>query len=162
MPFSLQQIADFELEELAASRVPESLRGRIEQGALPPAFVAIRSLALRKDGHPEPWSTSFLMVNNTDDRIVGACGFKTALSSGQVEIGYGVAEAARGQGAATQTVSLLVAKAFEAGAATVLAEVVPDNSASAKVLRKNGFVQIGAHNDKHGEYVLQWLRSRDA
>ena len=162
MPFSLLQLSNPELEDLAASRVPASLSSRVEQGALPPAFVAARSLDLQASGHPEPWSTSFLIVRNGDDRIVGACGFKTAPSDGRVEIGYGVSAAARGQGAATQAVELLIALAFSAGAKSVLAEIVPDNHASARVVKKNGFTLSGAQNDKNGEYVVQWVRASEA
>ena len=109
-----------------------------------------------------PWSTSFLIVSDIDQRIVGACGFKTAPRNGRVEVGYGVAAASRGQGAATKALILLVTKAFEAGAKTVLAEVAPDNHASTKVMQKSGFVQTDAQHDTSGEYVIQWLRSREA
>jgi [ribosomal protein S5]-alanine N-acetyltransferase len=99
MSFYLLQLTQPELQELAASREPELLRQRSEEQALPPAFVAARSLRLRAKGHPEPWSTSFLIVRNLDQRIVGACGFKTApTTDGRVEVGYGVAASARGLG----------------------------------------------------------------
>lgn len=159
MLFSLRQLSTSELEDLAASQVPASLNSRIELDALPPAFVAVRSLELLAKGHPDPWSTSFLIVRRLDDRIVGACGFKTAPTNGCVEIGYGVSAAARGQGAATTAVELLVAKAFGAGATSVLAEIVPSNHASAKVVEKNGFIRTSAGNDKDGEYVVQWVRT---
>ena len=162
MPFSLFQLTDSELQELAASKNPPHLNERAERDALPPAFVAARSLRLRAEGHPLPWSTSFLIVSDVDQRIVGACGFKTAPKDGRVEVGYGVAAAARSQGAATEALNLLVTKAFEAGAKTVLAEVAPDNHASTKVVEKSGFVQIGAQHDTSGEYIIQWLRSREA
>ncbi|MFZ4649851.1 MAG: GNAT family N-acetyltransferase [Rubrivivax sp.] len=162
MPFSLLQLSHSELEDLADSRVPMRLGQRIELGALPPAFVAAGSLQLHASGHPEPWSTSFLIVRDQDDRIVGACGFKTPPENGCVEIGYGVSEAARDQGAATKAVALLVAKAFSAGATSVLAEILPDNHASAKVVQRNGFVDTGARNDKTGEYVVQWVRRSGA
>ena len=162
MPFTLIQLSGSQLEDLSASRVPPLLAERLEQGALPPAFVAARSLDLGANGYPEPWSTSFLIVREQDDRIVGACGFKTAPTDGRVEVGYGVAVSARGQGAATEALKLLVVKAFEAGATEILAEVVPDNHASVKVVEKNGFIRTGAQNDKNGDYVVQWVRSSAA
>lgn len=162
MPYSLRQLSRAELEELAASRVPAHLIEQLEPGALPPAFVAARSLDLAAKGHGEPWATSYLIVRDHDQRIVGACGFKTAPTSGRVELGYGVAAAARGQGAATQALKLLLAMAFEAGATSVLAEVVPENEASAKVVQKCGFIRTGARHDKDGEYVVQWVRSSAA
>lgn len=162
MLFFLRQLSISELEDLADSLVPASLSSRIESDALPPAFVAVRSLELLANGQPEPWSTSFLIVRSKDDTIVGACGFKTAPTNGCVEIGYGVSAAARGQGAATMAVELLVAKAFSAGARSVLAEIVPENHASAKVVEKNGFISVGAQNEKDGEYVVQWVRTNSA
>ena len=162
MPFFLLRLTDSELQELAASQRPPHFNERAEVDALPPAFVAARSLRLRAEGHPLPWSASFLIVSDVDQRIVGACGFKSAPTDGRVEVGYGVAAAARGQGAATKALNLLVIKAFEAGAKTVLAEVAPDNHASTKVVQKSGFVQTGARHDTSGEYVIQWLRSREA
>jgi RimJ/RimL family protein N-acetyltransferase len=162
MPFSLLQLTNSELEDIASSRVPVVFSSRLEQGALPPAFVAERSLVLFANGQPEPWSTSFLIVRNQDEKIVGACGFKTAPTNGQVEVGYGVSAAARGQGAATKALELLVTMAFNAGVKSVLAEVVPENHASAKVVERNGFRQIGSQNDKNGEYVVQWIRASEA
>jgi [ribosomal protein S5]-alanine N-acetyltransferase len=162
MSFFLLQLTDPQLEELAASRSPGKLSERAEPEALPPAFVAARSLRLRAEGQPEPWSTSFLIVRNLDKRIVGSCGFKTAPKSGRVEVGYGVSPTARGEGAATEALRLLVTKAFEVGTQTVLAEVAPDNLASTKVVKKCGFIVAGAQHDTSGEYVIQWLLSRAA
>ena len=161
MDFSLRKLLVSELQDIAAARVPARLGARLEPGALPPAFVAERALGLHAKGHPEPWSTIFLIVRDRDQQIVGSCGFKTPPTHGQVEVGYGVAEATRGQGAATDALCLLVAMAFAAGASSILAEVVPDNHASAEVVRRNGFIRTGDRIDESGEYVVQWMRSRE-
>ena len=116
MPFSLLQLSRTAIEALAASRIPEGLEDRAEHEAMPPAFVAARAIDLAAAGHPAPWSTTFLIVSDEDSRIVGGCGFKTAPRNGRVEVGYGVAPTARGRGAATEALRLLVCKAFEAGA----------------------------------------------
>jgi RimJ/RimL family protein N-acetyltransferase len=158
MPFSLLQLSRPALEALAASRVPDGLEGRIEQDAMPPAFVASRSIGLAAAGHPAPWSTTFLIVNNEDARIVGGCGFKTAPKLGRVEVGYGVAPAVQGRGAATEALRLLTHKAFEAGATEVLAEVAPTNLASTRVVQKAGFENVGARVDTESEYVVQWVK----
>jgi RimJ/RimL family protein N-acetyltransferase len=161
MTFSLQPLSVTELEALAASRVPEPLVPRLEQGALPPAFVAARALKLRAEGQPEPWSSTFLIVDDEEGKIVGGCGFKTAPDDGRVELGYGVAPAARGRGAATAAVKMLLDKAFEAGAQEVVAEVVPTNHASMRVVQKAGFVPSGSRVDDAGEHVVRWARRRD-
>ena len=158
MPFSLLQLSKSELEDLAASRAPPTLASRVEADALPPAFVAARSLQLAACGHPAPWSTTFLIVRESDGRIIGGCGFKTAPSDGRVEVGYGVAPHARGQGAATAALQLILREAFAAGATEVLAEVAPQNHASTRVVQKAGFREAGTRLDDDNEFVVQWLR----
>lgn len=160
MPFSLLQLSRPALEALAASRIPSGLEGRLVPGSLPPAFVASRSIALADLGHPLPWSTTFLVVSDEGARIVGGCGFKTALQGGRVEIGYGIAPAARGQGAATAAVGMLLQRAFEAGAMQVMAEVAPDNLASIRVVQRWGFERVGARTDHDNEHLVQWAKDR--
>lgn len=127
---------------------------------MPPAFVAQRAQALIAAGHASPWATIFLIVDDLNGRIVGACGFKTAPRHGRVEVGYSVSPVARGKGAATASLGLLVQKANMAGATEVLAEVAPDNLASTRVVQKAGFVIAGSRRDDENEYVIQWLLSR--
>ena len=162
MTFSLLELSRPELESLAASRVPEGLEDRAEPGSMPPAFVASRSLELADAGHPAPWSTTFLIVNNEDHRIVGGCGFKNAPMNGRVEVGYGVSPAVRGRGAATAALKLLFHRASEAGATEVLAEVTPTNHASTRVVQKAGFSKVGSRVDDDNEYVIQWARRSEA
>jgi len=162
MPFSLLQLSRTAIEALAASRVPEGLEDRVEDEAMPPAFVAARAIDLAAAGHPAPWSTTFLIVDDEDSRIVGGCGFKTVPRNGRVEVGYGVAPTARGRGAATEALRLLVYKAFEAGAIEVLAEVAPTNLASTRVVRKAGFEKVGTRVDDDNEFVVQWSKRSDA
>lgn len=158
MPFSLLQLSKTALEALAASRVPDGLEDRVEQDSLPPAFVASRSLELAAAGHPPPWSTTFLIVNIEDGRIVGGCGFKTVPQNGRVEVGFAVSPAAQGRGAASAALKMLLHRAFEAGATEVLAEVAPTNQASTRVVQKAGFEKVGAWVDHESEYVIQWVK----
>ena len=162
MTFTLLPLSRPQLEWLAASQVPEELQLRAEPGSLPPSFVAARSLELEAEAGPSPWSTTFLIVRSEDARYVGACGFKTAPHSGRVAVGYGVSPAARGNGAATWALKMLSELAFEAGASEVLAEVLPENTASIRVAQKAGFTQVGTRTDEDSELVLQWLRRSGA
>lgn len=155
---TLHALSKTDLEALAASRVPEALQGRIEDGALPPAFVASRVLQLGAAGHGPPWSTLYLIVGTASARCIGACGFKNAPQDGRVEVGYNVAPAERGQGTATLALLRLVSEAFSAGATEVLAEVAPANIASTRVVQKAGFSNVGARVDEQGEFVVQWIR----
>jgi RimJ/RimL family protein N-acetyltransferase len=162
MAFTLVPLSRPQLEWLAASRAPAELLLRAEQDALPPAFVAARSLVLSGQPGHAIWASTFLIERAQDARLVGACGFKTAPKAGRVEIGYGVSPAARGQGAATAAVKLLLRLAFEAGAVEVLAEIVPGNASSIRVVEKAGFVQVGSRTDEDNEFVVQWLCRRGA
>ncbi len=162
VPFTLLPLSKPQLESLAASREPEELQLRAEHGSLPPTFVAARSLELAAAPENATWASTFLIVRNEDSRFVGACGFKTAPNAGRVEIGYGVSPVARGQGAATAALKLLSHIAFEAGAAEVLAEVLPSNVASIRVVEKAGFALVGSRTDEDNEFVLQWIRRSGA
>ena len=124
---------------------------------MPPAFVASRALQLEAEADAQPVSTSYLIVRNEDSRFVGACGFKTALGAQRVEVGYGVASSAQGQGAATTALRLLAEVAFRSGSTEVLAEVVPENIASLRVVQKAGFLHIGERRDEDNELVTQWV-----
>jgi [ribosomal protein S5]-alanine N-acetyltransferase len=157
VPFSLRPLSTSALEWLAASSAPEELRSRAEPGALPPSFVAARALKLEAEAGAPSVPTSYLIVRSNDSSFVGACGFKTQLSPGRVEVGYGVAPTVQGQGAATAALRLLVEIAFASGATEVLAEIVPENIASIRVVQKAGFQQVGARLDQDNEYVTQWL-----
>jgi [ribosomal protein S5]-alanine N-acetyltransferase len=161
LTFFLLELSTSDLETIAASRIPSLFAPRAEQGAMPPDFVAARALELAKAGHPPPWSSAFLIVNEADGRIVGSCGFKTAPVQGQVEVGYGVAEVARGNGAATAALQSLVSRAFDAGATSVLAEVAPTNHASTRVVLKAGFKNTGSRVDDDNEVVVQWCKRSD-
>lgn len=161
MPFSLFQLSEPELQGLAKSQIPSNLVSRLEEDALPPPFVAARSLEMAAAGHLQPWSTTFLIVRSRDNRIVGNCGFKTGLENGRVEVGYGVAPSAQGQGAATEALRMLLTKAFEVGATEVLAEVIPQNLASVRVVEKVGFKRAGSRTNENNEYVIQWLRQSE-
>lgn len=87
----------------------------------------------------EPWGP--MQVRRLeDDLAIGGAGFKGRPDdAGDVEIGYGFAPTARGNGFATEAVGGLVELARARGIRAVVAETVPDNVASQRVLQKNGF-----------------------
>lgn len=79
-------------------------------------------------------------------RCVGMIGTHEPLAAGSTpEIGYHVAEEARGGGVATQAVGLLLEELARVGVAGVVAEVDPRSEladASLGVLRANGFEHL--------------------
>jgi ribosomal-protein-alanine N-acetyltransferase len=102
----------------------------------------------------DPWSSRSIV---RDDVAVGSIGFfgppqPTADGTPEVEIGYGLVEAARGSGYATEAVTAMVAAA-EAAGARVRASVLPDNRASLRVLAKCGFTELRGSTED-GELVL--------
>ena len=162
MTFELLPLSTGALACLANSRIPEAFAARAEPDGMPPAFVAARALGLEASAAHCGLPTSFLIVRDEDSRLIGSCGFKTPLGASRVEVGYGVAAAARGQGAATAALRRLTELAFESGSREVLAEILPGNAASLRVAQKAGFQQIGARIDEDKEFVLQWLYRRGA
>lgn len=149
-----------DLQTLADTQLPTAWAARTEPDALPPAFVAARSLQQIAQGKPAQWCHGFLVLRAADQHIVGACGFKHTPQDGRVEIGYGIAPGCRGQGAASAAVRQLLGLAFAGGASgarEVLAEVRPDNEASARVVQRLGFVALDTRVNEDGETVRQWL-----
>jgi [ribosomal protein S5]-alanine N-acetyltransferase len=159
--FSLRQLSKDELIELSDSRIPASLASCAQMHALPPSFVAKRALDLLAEGKPAFWCNTFLIVQNSTGRIVGSCGFKNEPLDGRVEIGYGVSPDCRRQGVATAAVKQLLDLATSSGAREVLAEVVPDNLASTRVVQKLGFINNGTRVDEDNETVVQWVWTRN-
>ena len=161
MTIYLQTLSRADLHALAASGIPVSLRGAVVDGALPPAFVATRSLEQLNAGADPYWCSTFLIVRESDQAIVGACGFKNEPAGSCVEIGYGVAPACRKQGIATAAVSALLRTAFESSDVDgVLAQVNPENSGSTRLVRALGFEARATVVDDDGEPLVQWFMRR--
>lgn len=159
----LEQLSRQDLAWLAQGRLPPELADRLHPQALPPAFVAMRSLAQLQAGQSALWCLGFCMVDDRDDRIVGSCGFKGAPVQGRVEIGYGVSPQARQQGHASRAVADLIAIAADSlQVRSVLAQVNPDNLASTRVVQRLGFTAWGRQLDHEGEMLVQWVRTLPA
>jgi ribosomal-protein-alanine N-acetyltransferase len=158
MSFTLQPISRADLQVLADAGVPDCVAGRTADGALPPPFVARRSLGQLQQGQDARWCHGFYIVREMDGLVVGGCGFKGAPMCGQVEIGYGVSPACRNQGAATQAVRELIQLAFTTGAISeILAQVNPANASSTRIVQKLGFVKGAVETGEGGELLVQWV-----
>ena len=95
----------------------------------------------------EGW-VNYYWVAHTDDGappvLVGSGGFKSRPKSGAVEIGYGTLKQFQRRGYATEAVSALTQWALSQPAALrVVADALPENAASVRVLEKNGFTEAG-------------------
>ncbi|MEV8597994.1 GNAT family N-acetyltransferase [Streptomyces sp. NPDC052012] len=109
-----------------------------------------------EEGVFRPEWTMYVLVRREDDRAVGAMGFHGAPDdTGRVEIGYDLAEDARGQGYATEALRALAAWALEQdGVRKVAAVVERGNVPSQKVVARAGFTQV-AEDDAHRTYELR-------
>lgn len=92
---------------------------------------------------------TFLIVS--DGVVVGDCGWFGPPTDGEVEIGYGLAPSARGQGWGSQAVALLLDWVATRGAFTVRAEVRLGNEPSLRLLARLGFV---VQNQRAGYLAL--------
>jgi RimJ/RimL family protein N-acetyltransferase len=154
----LEQIDLPNIERIARSEPVDFGSMTILEEALPPPHVALRSLMQLAQGTPRFWCVPFLILPESRDRILGGCGFKTAPVDGRVEIGYGVAVSERGRGIATAAVSKLLQLAHGSGAVTELVAVIlPENIASARLASRLGFTRGSQIVDEDGALAEQWI-----
>jgi RimJ/RimL family protein N-acetyltransferase len=73
--------------------------------------------------------------------VIGGVGFIHPPESGAVEVGYGLADSARGRGLASEALRAVAAWAAEHGVTLVVAMTATDNVASQRVVERVGFVR---------------------
>ncbi|GGJ31133.1 acetyltransferase [Streptomyces brasiliensis] len=112
----------------------------------------------------------FALVRHDDGRAIGGIGFHGAPDEeGRVEIGYDLAEGARGQGYATEALRALSEWALAREDVSVLcAAIEPDNLASQRVVSRAGFTPASVaeertahkdHNAADGSLLLYVRRA---
>ena len=108
----------------------------------------------------DPWIHGFAILLRGEGARIGQCGFTGPPGSdGIVEIAYGVEVEYREKGYATEAAMGLVEYAIEdARVRAVRAHTLPKESASTRVLKKCGFVQIGESIDHEAGLVWKWER----
>jgi RimJ/RimL family protein N-acetyltransferase len=89
-----------------------------------------------------------------DGRAIGGLGFKGQPEDGCVEIGYGLAPSARGQGYAAEAVIALLTVAADHGLSRVIADTALDNIASQRTLVRAGFRLVHTDAELHHYEVL--------
>ena len=90
-----------------------------------------------------------------DGRAIGGLGFKGRPEGGCVEIGYGLAPSARGQGYAAEAVIALLTVAADHGLSRVIADTALDNIASQRTLVRAGFRLVSTDAElNHYEVLL--------
>lgn len=98
-----------------------------------------------------PWGPRHV-VRRFDGLVVGSIGFFGPPDAGEVEVGYGLVEYARGHGVISECLAGLLAEADGLGV-RVRASVLPENTASLRVLAKCGFTELRGSNED-GELVM--------
>ncbi len=102
-----------------------------------------------------------IVIERSSLTAIGEMGCKGAPDlSGAVDIGYGLNVSVWNRGYATEMLRAFVAKLLEQpGIRVVAAETATTNPASARVLEKSGFVQVGrSWNEDDGD-LLVWHRT---
>ena len=75
--------------------------------------------------------------------LIGTVGYKGPPADGTVEVGYGIVREHQRRGYATEATEALIARAFEFSEVTrVIAETLPELTASIGVLEKCGFHRV--------------------
>ena len=111
---------------------------------------------LTKDPRPDPWGCYLASANG---ETIGTCAFKAAPDGdGVVEIAYMTFPAFEGRGHATAMAAALVEIAETAGAAIAIAHTLPEENASNRALRRNGFGYVGEVMDPEDGLIWRWER----
>jgi RimJ/RimL family protein N-acetyltransferase len=109
--------------------------------------------ATAEHGEQRPFGY-YRITRLADERAIGGIGFKGKPEDGCVEIGYGLAPSARGDGYAAEAVVALLAMARDRGVSRVIADTTLDNVASQRTLIRAGFRLMGADAELHHYEVL--------
>jgi ribosomal-protein-alanine N-acetyltransferase len=110
----------------------------------------------------DPWSLSFTVKERDGQVSVGGCAFKGPPDAdGMVELAYGIDEEYQGRGYATEAAAALADFAVaDERVRIVRAHTKPENGASARVLEKCGFTNLGEVVDPEDGLVWRWERRR--
>jgi [ribosomal protein S5]-alanine N-acetyltransferase len=142
--------ADADLAALAEELAP-SFGG--DEAAAREVLVQTFDL-LTRDPRSEPWGCYLARKGGVP---VGTCAFKSAPdAAGTVELAYMTFPAFERRGHATAMAGALEKIAFAAGAPLVIAYTLPQENASTRALRRNGFAFAGETIDPEDGLVWRW------
>ncbi|MBP6629028.1 MAG: GNAT family N-acetyltransferase [Kofleriaceae bacterium] len=139
-------------EALVGAAFPEAWPGSdLVARAFPYAIDAIRAA-------PEVrlWGDTLMLTRDASPRVVGSVVFHGLPADGIAEVGYGVEEASRGQGLASEGTLAVVEWALaQPGIVAVQATTFTWHAASLRVIHKLGMTRVGARDhDTLGELVV--------
>lgn len=103
----------------------------------------LRPLAALAASEPDPVFTMYVILAGPEAIAVGGIGFRGRPGDdGVVTVGYGLVEAVRGRGYATEALVALTAHALAHGARRVAADTELQNAPSQRVLVRAGFREV--------------------
>lgn len=120
-------------------------------------------LTIYRDYYPKvsfdpPWISYFAV---RDGQVVGSCGFKEPPRDGRVEIAYWTFERFERQGVASESCRLLVELSLKTDPDLVItARTLPEDNASTRILKRNGFEFAGEVVDPEDGVVWEWVYSK--
>jgi len=146
----LKQICAESDRLIISPKSPDEMRKIIQDETddeMKQAYTEMLELMLRLPGRTY-WASDWT-VRLKQGESIGGIGFKGPPDSdGRVEIGYGIFEAYRRCGYASEAVGAMLNWAFaQPGVRCVCAQTEEDNSISQRVLLKNGFIRNGFGNE---------------
>jgi ribosomal-protein-alanine N-acetyltransferase len=117
---------------------------------------------LHASSESDPWAHGFSVVEQESGARVGDCVFKAPPSpDGVVEIAYAIEPVHQGKGFATEAVELLLAFASRDERIRVIrAHTLEATNASARVLTKCGFQNVGEVIEPDDGLVTRWEKVR--
>ena len=106
--------------------------------------------------NPDDWGG--MVIERQTRTAIGQIGTKGKPDpAGRIEIGYGLNPASWNQGYATEAVGALVAfLSAQPTVSTIIAETLPDNIGSIRVLEKLGFTRTGEREDENDGPLFVW------
>ena len=106
-------------------------------------------------GFEKPWIGYFATLENNE--IIGVAGFKGKPKNGKVEISYGTFKNYQQQGIGTELCHQLVLLSLQKDKKVkITARTLPENNASTRILKKNGFEFSGPVWDEDDGNVWEW------
>jgi len=134
--------------ELGAAAWPDEDRGMLRH----------RMAALVADPDCAPYLVHAVL--DRDGTLVARIGCHAGPDqAGEVEIGYSVAEVARGRGVGGWVVDVFLSWLASVGVRSVVGSVRPDNEHSLAILRRRDFIEVGSRLDEEDGLELLFRRS---
>jgi RimJ/RimL family protein N-acetyltransferase len=117
--------------------------------------------AIRADPDIRLWGDTLVLTRDEPPRVVGSVVFHGNPADGVAEVAYGIEDASRGQGLATEATLACVEWALaQPGIEAVQATTFPFHAASLGVIRRLGMVKVGVREHEVLGELLVFERRR--